>query len=211
MMKNTPTRSVLAAALAFALVAFTGLTIAYAQETPSSEKDIRAALFGGVPMGRWKEGLLYEGVAPQPWLKSAANWFPRTEDVQPNEMRIIFMGTAPFIRPGQMNTSILVQLGNGENFIFDLGAGSVANYIASGFALNELDKVFITHLHIDHFGALPYLYEFGGWAGRWHKVLQVYGPSGRTPEFGTAAMIDGMKKMLARHDDAFSVDRPFIN
>jgi len=127
----------LSAALAFALVAFTGLTIASAQETPSSEQDIRAALFGGVPMGRWKEGLLYEGIAPQPWLKSAANWFPRTEDVQPNEMRIIFMGSAPFIRPGQMNTSILVQLGNGENFIFDLGEGSVANYIAAGFALER--------------------------------------------------------------------------
>src|SRR5208283_3311696 len=55
---------------------------------------------------------------------------------------------------------------NGENFIFDIGEGSVANYIAAGFALNELDKVFITHLHIDHFGALPFLYEFGGWAGR---------------------------------------------
>jgi hypothetical protein len=191
--------------LAFALMALTGATIASAQETPSSEQDIKAALFGGVPMGRWKEGQLFDGIKPQPWLKSAANWFPRTEDVQPNEMRIIFMGSAPFIRPGQMNTSILVQLGNGENFIFDLGEGSVANYIASGFALNEFDKVFITHLHIDHFGALPYLYEFGGWAGRWHKVLQGYGPSGRTPEYGTRSMIDGMKKMLAWHDDAFSV------
>ena len=80
-----------------------------------------------------------------------------------------------------MNTSVFVQLGNGENFIFDLGEGSIANYLAGGFALNELDKVFITHLHVDHFGSLPYLYMFGGWSGRWHKPLQVYGPSGRTP------------------------------
>lgn len=142
--KNTRRRGLLAA-VAFVLVAFTGLTIAATQEQekqkPSSEADIRAALFGGVPMGRWKEGLMFQGVSPQPWLKSASNWFPRTEDVQPNEMRVIFMGSAPFIRPGQMNTSILVQLGNGQNFIFDLGEGSVANYIASGFALNELDKV----------------------------------------------------------------------
>ncbi len=198
------TRSKMTVSLAFVFAALVGLPIA-AQEKPSSEKDIRAALTGGVPMGRWNEGLMFEGIAPQPWLKSAANWFPRTEDVQPDEMRIIFMGSAPFIRPGQMNTSILVQLGNGENFIFDLGEGAIARYIASGFALNELDKVFITHLHIDHFGSLPYLYEFGGWAGRWHKTLQVYGPSGRTPEYGTAAMVDGMKKMLAWHDDAFSV------
>ena len=157
-------------------------------QEPSSEEDIRAALTGGVPAGRWREGLLFEGMRPMAWLQSASNWFPRTEEVQPNEIRVIFMGTAPFIRPGQMNTSVFVQLGNGENFVFDLGEGSVANYIAAGFALNEIDKVFITHLHVDHFGALPYLFMFGGWAGRWHDRLQVYGPSGRTEEYGTARM-----------------------
>ncbi|MFV2063890.1 MAG: guanitoxin biosynthesis MBL fold metallo-hydrolase GntH [Chloroflexota bacterium] len=172
---------------------------------PSSPEQIQRALSGGVPMGRWKEGLLFDGIAPTPGIKSAANWFPRTETLGPDELRIIFMGTAPFIRPGQMNTSIFVQLGNGENFIFDLGEGSIANYIAAGFALNELDKVFITHLHVDHFGALPYLYMFGGWAGRWHDTLKVYGPSGRTPEYGTARMVEGMKMMLGWHRDAFSV------
>ena len=97
-------------------------------EGSSSEADIKAALMGGVPGGRWKEGLLFEGIRPQPWLKSVSNWFPRTEDVQPNEMRIIFMGTAPFIRPGQMNTSIFVQLGNGENFVFDIREGVLPDY-----------------------------------------------------------------------------------
>jgi ribonuclease Z len=172
---------------------------------PSSPEDIEAALTGGVPMGRWNEGLLFEGIEPTPGLQSASNWFPRTETLGPDEIRIIFMGTAPFIRPGQMNTSILIQLGDGQNFVFDIGEGSVANYIAAGMALNELDKIFITHLHVDHFGALPYLYEFGGWAGRWHNRLNVVGPSGRSSEYGVAAMVDGMKKMLGWHDDAFSV------
>ena len=66
----------------------------------SDPEVIQKALTGGVPMGRWKEGLLFEGISPHPWLKSAANWFPNTEEVQPNEMRIHFMGTAPMIRPG---------------------------------------------------------------------------------------------------------------
>ena len=78
-------------------------------QKPSTEAEIKAALFGGVPMGRWKEGLLYEGIRPMPWLKSAANWFPGTEDVQPDEMRVTFMGTSPMIRPGQMNTSLYVE------------------------------------------------------------------------------------------------------
>jgi len=171
----------------------------------SSEADIKAALTGGVPMGRWKEGLLFEGISPQPWLKSAANWFPRSEEVQPQEMRITFMGSAPFIRPGQMNTSIFVELGNGDNFIFDIGEGSVANYIAAGVALNQLKNVFITHLHVDHYGALPYLWMFGTWSGGWHENLTVHGPSGRTPEYGTAKMVEGMKMMTNWHRDAFSV------
>ena len=174
-------------------------------QPPSSAEEIEAALTGGIPLGRWKEGLLFDGIAPTPGLKSAAQWFPRSEELGPDEMRIIFMGSAPMLRPGQMNTSVFVQLGNGENFIFDLGEGSIANYIAGGFALNELDKVFITHLHVDHFGALPYLYMFGGWSGRWHYPLSVYGPSGRTPEDGTAHMVEGMKQMLHWHRDAFSV------
>jgi ribonuclease Z len=89
--------------------------------------------------------------------------------------------------------------------VFDRGEGSVANYISAGLALNQLDKIFITHLHVDHFGALPWLYMFGGWAGRWHKPLRVWGPSGRSPEYGTAHMVEGMKQMLTWHRDAFSV------
>ncbi|GGZ91775.1 hypothetical protein GCM10007028_32760 [Algibacter mikhailovii] len=174
-------------------------------QEPSSEEDIKAALSGGVPMGRWKEGMLFEGVSPMPWLKSSANWFPGTEEIQPEEIRVTFMGTSPSIRPGQMNTSIYVELGNGDNFVFDIGEGSVANYVAAGVALNQLKHVFITHLHVDHFGALPYLWMFGTWAGGWHQPLTVHGPSGRTPEYGTKTMVEGMKMMLGWHRDAFSV------
>ena len=175
------------------------------RKEPSSPEAIQKALTSGVPLGRWKEGLMFDGISPTPGLKSASNWFPRTEAVGPDEIRIIFMGTSPSLRPGQMNTSILVQLGNGDNFVFDIGEGAIANYVAAGMSLNELDKIFITHLHVDHFGSLPYLYMFGGWAGRWHKPLRVFGPSGRDPEYGTEAMIEGMKKMLGWHKDAFSI------
>jgi ribonuclease BN (tRNA processing enzyme) len=120
-------------------------------------------------------------------------------------MRITFMGSAPMIRPGQMNTSIYVELGNGDNFVFDIGEGSVANYVSARVALNQLKRIFITHLHVDHFGALPYVYMFGTWAGGWHEPLRVYGPSGRTPEYGTAKMVEGMKMMLGWHRDAFNV------
>ncbi len=196
-------RSILASMLVMAASA--SFAVAPPVQEPSSEKDIKNALTGGVPMGRWKEGLLFEGVRPMPWLKSAANWFPGTEDIQPHEMRVTFMGSAPMIRPGQMNTSIYVELGNGDNFVFDMGEGSVANYVAARVALNQIKHVFITHLHVDHFGALPYLWMFGTWAGGWHEPLTVHGPSGRDPEYGTKAMVKGMSDMLGWHRDAFSV------
>ena len=72
------------------LCIFVGLMVpAFAEDAPpvgkpSSEEDVKAALFGGVPGGRWKEGLLFDGISPQPWLKSAANWFPNTEEIQPD-------------------------------------------------------------------------------------------------------------------------------
>jgi ribonuclease BN (tRNA processing enzyme) len=174
-------------------------------EFEDDPEKLRDVVTGGVPMGRWKEGLLFEGIEPQPWLASAANWFPGTEEVQPDEIRVTFMGTAPMLRPGQMNTSIFVELGNGDSFVFDIGEGSVANYIAAGVPLNKVNNIFITHLHVDHFGSLPYVYAFGAWSGRWHEPLRVFGASGQGPDDGIAHMVEGMKMMMKWHIDAFSV------
>ena len=54
------------------------------EANPLVLKEIATA---GQPMGRWKEGLMFDGVAPMPWMKSAANWFPGTEEVQPDEIQ----------------------------------------------------------------------------------------------------------------------------
>ena len=202
-------KPLLGALAATSLTALMSVPASFAQAPPiqesSNQEDIQNALSGGVPGGRWKEGLLFEGVSPMPWLRSAANWFPGTEEIQPQEMRVTFMGTSPSIRPGQMNTSIYVELGNGDSFVFDIGEGAVANYVAASVALNQIKHVFITHLHVDHFGSLPYLWMFGTWAGGWHEPLTVHGPSGRTDEYGTKTMVEGMKMMLGWHKDAFSV------
>ena len=121
----------------------------------SDPEVLKAIATGGTPMGRWKEGLTFDGVAPMPWLKSAANWFPKTEEVQPDEIRVTFMGSSPLPRPGQMGTSVYVELGNGDNFIFDMGPGSIANYLAAGVPLNRLNNIFLTHLHWDHVATVP--------------------------------------------------------
>ena len=67
-------------------------------------------------------------------VKAMANrdaYFPGTEDLGPNEMRIISLGTAmPFQRPAQAAPSFLVELGNGDKFLFDIGTGSAERLAA---------------------------------------------------------------------------------
>jgi ribonuclease BN (tRNA processing enzyme) len=138
-----------------------------------------------------------------PWLKSAPNWFPKTEEVQPDEIRVTFMGSSPLPRPGQMGTSIYIELGNAKNFIFDFGPGSIANYLAAKVPLNEINDIFITHLHWDHFASVPYAYVFGAWGGRWHQNYRIYGPSGPTEKLGTKYMVASMKEMVTWHRQNF--------
>jgi ribonuclease Z len=169
---------------------------------PKVFKDIAT---GGQPKGRWKEGLTFDGIEPMPWLASAANWFPGKEKVQKEEIRVTFMGSSPIPRPGQMGTSVYVELGNGKSFIFDMGPGSIANYLAAGVPFNQINDIFVTHLHWDHVASIPYVFVFGGWAGRWHETFRVHGPSGRTEKHGLRYMMDRMNEMLTWHKDSFDI------
>jgi hypothetical protein len=49
-------------------------------------------------------------------------------------------------------------------FIFDIGGGTVGNLFALGVHPAELDKVFITHFHLDHVGGIFPLFDAMGWA-----------------------------------------------
>ena len=118
---------------------------------------------------------------------------PNSEDLAPDEMRLIACGTGmPTARPKQAASCWLLELGNGDKFLFDVGTGSNERIAAMQIPYNYLDKVFLSHLHTDHFGDLDALFVGGALSGR-QKPLRVWGPSGSIPELGTAAAIDGMQ------------------
>jgi len=122
---------------------------------------------------------------------------PNSETLAPDEMRVIACGTGmPFTRMAQAAACFLVELGNGEKFIFDIGSGSAERLSALQIPYDFLDKVFIGHLHGDHFGDIGDLFVGGGVMGR-HVPLRIWGPSGPTPELGTAVAIEHMEKMYA--------------
>ncbi len=121
-------------------------------------------------------------------------WYPRTETVGPDEMFIVALGTGmptPITR-GQKTSAWYVELGNGDISLFDVGTGSVENLFALRPDFSKVDKAFMSHLHTDHVGDVDALWV-GGWLSGRYRPLNIFGPSGATPELGTAAFVEGMK------------------
>jgi len=143
------------------------------------------------------------GLGFAPWTSSAAAsdsremdiYYPGTEELAPDEMRVVACGTGmPSPRPKQAAACWLVELGNGDKILFDIGAGSHERIAAQKIPYDYLDKVFIGHLHVDHFGDLPSFW-LGGTTMNRLTPLRVWGPSGPTPEMGTANALKLMEEM----------------
>ena len=132
-----------------------------------------------------KRGAVREGLG---------TYFPGTEKLGGAEMRVVACGTGmPLPRKSQAATCFLVELGNGDKFLFDIGSESAANVGCLNIPYDSLDKLFVSHLHSDHAGDLANLW-IGGWVGGRHGPLRVWGPSGLTPDLGTKHFVDSLKE-----------------
>jgi len=123
---------------------------AQATEVPSAEKN---TLFASLP-----------------------TYIPGSEPLGNEQMRISFLGTTPIQRPTQACSSVFVELGNGDCFVFDCGAGVTINYTAMQIAYSKMRKIFLTHLHGDHTSDLTHIYCFGP-QGDAKSPLYIWGPS----------------------------------
>jgi len=124
-------------------------------------------------------------------------YYPATEDLAKDEMRVVALGTGmPSVRPKQAAACWLVELGNGDKFLFDIGSGCHERLAAQKIPYDYLNKVFIGHLHVDHMGDLPSLW-LGGTVMNRLVPLRIWGPSGGTKDLGTATSMQKMKEMYA--------------
>jgi ribonuclease Z len=147
-------------------------------------------------------------------LASLPPYHPGTEKLGRDEMRISFMGTTCIPMISQAAVSVFVELGNGDCFVFDMGTGSIVKYWAMGVNLDKMYKIFLTHLHADHMGDLPFIYGFGPSYGRFWP-LYIWGPSesnftytdpngnvrGPFPD-GTKAYCDHLTEMMRWHNES---------
>ena len=129
------------------------------------------------------------GTAPDRYV-----YYPGTEALDKDEIRLVACGTGlPAARRDQAATCWLVETGNGDKFLFDIGSGSMVNVAALMIPYDFLNKVFLTHLHTDHWGDFATLWA-GGWTAGRTGPLKVWGPSGATPEMGTKYAVDHFLK-----------------
>ena len=82
------------------------------------------------------------------WASSAASrvtegpWLMNGEPPPKQGLRITTLGSGtPDVRKDQVSSGFLLELGNGDKFIWDLGTGSYQNLLATAVPAAELTKV----------------------------------------------------------------------
>jgi ribonuclease Z len=106
-------------------------------------------------------------------------------------IKITLLGTGtPQPIMERFGPSILVQAGR-ETLLFDAGRGCLQRLRQIDVSYNEIDALFLTHLHSDHIVGLPDLW-LTGWLVSGRLIpLNVYGPT------GTNEMIEYLQKAFA--------------
>ena len=135
-----------------------------------------------------------ESSSPPQGEKMMDVYYPGTEELAPDEMRVVALGTGmPNARPKQAASCFLIELGNGDKYLFDAGTGSAERLSAMKIPMDYIDKVFLGHLHSDHIGDLDAIW-IGGVVGNRVVPLRVWGPSGAEEKYGTKYMVEHLRK-----------------
>lgn len=93
-------------------------------------------------------------------------------------MNLTFVGSGDaFGTGGRFNTCFHVAASHG-NFLIDCGASSLVAMRRCGVEPNAIDTIFLTHLHGDHFGGLPFLILDAQLVSRRRDPLTIVGPVG---------------------------------
>ena len=90
---------------------------------------------------------------------------------------VALLGTGtPRPQADRFGAAVLVQAGE-QLLLFDAGRGVAQRLYQLGRSYEDIDKVFITHLHYDHIVGLADL-MMSGWVFQRHTPLRVWGPNG---------------------------------
>jgi len=94
------------------------------------------------------------------------------------DLDLVFLGTSASMPTAQRAPAALVVRRGGERLLFDCAEGTQRQLQRSSVGLPDLEEVFITHFHADHFLGLPGMLKTFALRGREELPLTVYGPAG---------------------------------
>ena len=105
------------------------------------------------------------------------------------KMHIYFCGTgSPQVEmQGIRKPACLAVITDGHFFLFDAAEGSIETIAGMGLPYLSIDKVFMTHLHSDHFAGLGQVINVTWERGR-NTLLDIYGP------FGVDKVVNGLNE-----------------
>lgn len=110
-------------------------------------------------------------------------------------MKITLLGTgAALADPDRCQSSILITLENGRNFLFDCGEGATRQMVKANINPADVPWVFLTHLHFDHICGLPF-FVLSSWLFNRTGAPKVFGPK------GTARYVEHLFENGAFHVD----------
>jgi ribonuclease BN (tRNA processing enzyme) len=98
-------------------------------------------------------------------------------------MRLQFIGSGDaFGSGGRLNTCMHVT-GDMVNVLIDCGASSLIGLKARNIKLNDIQAIFITHFHADHFGGIPFFMLDAQFFSKRTQPLIIAGPSGLSQSY----------------------------
>ncbi len=115
----------------------------------------------------------------------------RRRYLSPVDLSVFFLGTAGSVPTARRGLPAVLVLRGGERILFDCGEGTQRQLLRS-VGLLDLDAVFITHFHADHWLGLPGMLRSFALRDR-SAPLTVYGPP------GLRSMLDAMMAVYGRH------------
>jgi ribonuclease Z len=94
------------------------------------------------------------------------------------DLDLVFLGTSASMPTAQRAPAALLVRRGGERLLFDCAEGTQRQLQRSSVGLPDLEEIFITHFHADHFLGLPGMLKTFALRGRDDTPLTVYGPPG---------------------------------
>ena len=93
------------------------------------------------------------------------------------DLDVVFLGTAGSMPTARRGPSATLVRRGGERLLIDCGEGTQRQLLRSDLGLVDLQEIFLTHFHADHFLGLPGMLKTFALRGR-ELPLTLYGPRG---------------------------------